>query len=107
MDPKKVEVFTKWGAPENLHYVRDFLGFGNFYRRFIKGYSNIVAPMVALTRKDHKFFWSHKCKRAFQFLKDSFTSAPVLSHFDPDKEIVVGTDASNYVSAGILSKHNE
>jgi hypothetical protein len=58
MDPKKVKAITKWGAPENLRGVRVFLGFANFYRRFIKENSNIVAPTVALTRKDYKFFWS-------------------------------------------------
>jgi hypothetical protein len=66
-----------------------------------------VAPIVALTRKDHKFFWSDDCKKAFQFLKDSFTSAPVLSHFDPDEEIILETDASDYVSMGILSQYDD
>jgi hypothetical protein len=73
MDPKKVEAITKWGTPENLHDFRAFLGFANFYRRFIKGYSNIVAPIVALTQMHHKFFWSNECKKAFQFVKDSST----------------------------------
>jgi hypothetical protein len=93
-----------WGAPENLHDVRAFLGFANFYRRFIKDYSTIVVPIVAVTRKDHKFFWSNECEKAFHFLKDSFALASVLSHFDPDKEIIVETDASDYVSVGILSQ---
>jgi hypothetical protein len=55
MDPKKVEAMSKWGAPENLHDVRAFLGFANFYRPLIKEYRNIMTPIVALTRKDHKF----------------------------------------------------
>ncbi len=65
IDSKKVEAITKWSAAENHQKVRAFLGFANFYRRFIKGYSNIVAPIVALNRKDHKFFWSDECKKAF------------------------------------------
>ncbi len=61
MDPKKVEAITKCGAPENLHNVYAFLGFAKFYPRFIKWNSNIVAPIVTLTRKDHKFFWTEEC----------------------------------------------
>jgi hypothetical protein len=88
MDPQKVKAISKWGTPENLHDICAFLGFVNFSRQFINGYSNIVAPIVAPTLKDHKSFWSDDCKKAFQFLKDWFTSAPILSHFDPDKKII-------------------
>jgi hypothetical protein len=107
MDPKKVEAITKWVAPGNLHDVRAFLGLANFYQRCMKGYSNIGAPIVALTQKDNRFFWNDDCKKAFQFLKDCFTSTPVLSHFDPDKEIIVETDASDHVSTRILSQHDD
>ncbi len=65
-----------------------------------------MADIVALTRKHHKFFWSDDCKEAFQFLKDSFNSARVLSYFDPDKEIIVESNTSDYVSAGILSQYD-
>jgi hypothetical protein len=106
MDFKKVEAITKWGAPENLQDVRAFLDFANVYCRFIKGCSNIVAPIVALNQKDHKFFSSHEYKKAFQFLKEYFTFAPVLSHFDPDKEIIVEIDGSDFVSTGTLSQYN-
>ena len=63
--------------------------------------------MAKLTRKNVPFKWDHDCQAAFQHLKDSFTSAPILQHFDPDKEIFVETDASDYVSAAILSQCNE
>jgi hypothetical protein len=48
-----------------------------------------------------------KMEAAFQALKQTFTTAPILCHFDPEKLIIVETDASDYVSAGILSQHNE
>ena len=63
--------------------------------------------MVKLTRKDTPFKWHNQCQAAFQKLKDSFTSAPILKHFDLEKEILLETDASDYVSAGILSQRNE
>ena len=104
MDPSKVETILNWEAPRTPTEVREFLGFANFYRRFIKDYSKVVAPMVALTKRNHTFEWDAKCSTAFQFLKTVFTSVPVLRHFNPDSEILVETDASDYVSAGILSQ---
>ena len=103
MDPQKVKDIIEWGAPIMLTRVREFLGFVNFYRRFIKGYSQVIAPMVNLTQKNQPFVWDSDCNKAFEFLKTTFTTAPVLAHFDPDREILVETDASDYVSAGVMS----
>ena len=106
MDSKKVEAIVEWETPKNITDLRSFLGFSNFYRRFIKGFSNIVAPLVALTRKDTSYRWTNDCENAFRCLKTAFTSAPILQHFDPDREIIVETDASDYVSGGILSQYD-
>ena len=65
MDPKKVKAVVEWGAPKNLHDQHAFLGFSNFYRRFILGYSEVVSPMIKLTKKDVKFAWDAECKAAF------------------------------------------
>jgi hypothetical protein len=73
MDPAKVEAVVSWESPRNLHDVRAFLGFANFYRRFIVGYSQVVAPMVALTKTAGltkkevrtRFEWNADCERAF------------------------------------------
>jgi hypothetical protein len=107
MDPSKTEAVTAWETPENVRDVRSFIGFANFYRRFIEGFSKIAAPMVALTRKDTEFRWTPECENAFQLLKVRFTSAPILKHFDPDKEILVEPDASDYVTAGVLSQYSD
>src|SRR5690606_26027912 len=107
MDPKKVQAITAWEAPTNIHDVRAFLGFANFYRRFIDGYSRVVAPLVNLTRKAVKFEWDSTCEAAFTALKQQFTTAPILRHFDPDREVLVETDASDYVSAEILSQRDD
>jgi hypothetical protein len=87
--------------------MESFLGFANFYRRFIKGYSNIVTPMTHLTRKNTHFLWSDEYSQSFETLKQAFTTAPILRHFDYDHEIIVETDASNYISAGILSQYDD
>jgi hypothetical protein len=107
MDPAKVATVQEWPEPRNVKDVQSFLGFANFYRRFVKGYSQIVAPMTQLTRKDICFIWSDECSQSFETLKKAFTMAPVLRHFDYERQIIVETDASDYVSAGILSQYDD
>ncbi|SLM41551.1 retrotransposon nucleocapsid protein [Lasallia pustulata] len=68
--------------------------------------SKIVAPLIALVRKDVPFQWTEDCQKAFDLLKKRFTTASILAHFDPTKEIIVETDASDWVSAGILSQYS-
>ena len=107
MQPSMVATIQKWESPTSLKGVQEFLGFANFYRRFILNYSSIVAPLTHLTRKDTPFIWNQEQEEAFQKLKDAFTSAPILRHFDWEKPIVVETDASDFVSAGVLSQPDE
>ena len=107
MDPRKVKDIIEWGAPMILTRVREFLGFANFYRQFIKGYSQFIAPMVNLTKKNQPFVWDSDCARAFEILKTAFTTAPVLAHFDSDREILVKTDTSDYISVGVMSQHDD
>ena len=107
MDPRKVEVIQEQGTPANVYDVRAFLGFANFYRRFILGYSRIVGALTKLTKKDLAFKQTQECQDSFQELKKAFTTAPVLAYFDFDKEILLETDASDYVSAGVLSQRDD
>jgi hypothetical protein len=69
MDPVKVQGVLDWPIPETVKQVRGFLGFGNFYRRFIDHYSNIARHLIELTKKDTPFNWLKQCKDAFQELK--------------------------------------
>ena len=112
MDPRKVETIVKWKPARCIKDVQAFLGFANFYRRFIKDYSRVAVPLSALTRKDRKTFMFPWAKdgpeqRAFEVLKRAFTSAPILAHFDPQRETWLETDASDYVAAAILSQKGE
>ena len=107
MDPTKVSAIQEWEKPRNIKDVRVFLGFSNFYRRFIRAYSRVVSPLVNLTRKGVPFEWDGACQDAFDTLKAAFTSAPLLRHFDHERDSVVETDASDYVSAGVLSQPDD
>jgi hypothetical protein len=63
--------------------------------------------MTRLTRKNTHFIWSDECSQSFETLKQAFTTAPIVRHFDYDREIIVETDASDYVSAGVLSQYDD
>ena len=106
MDPAKTEVILSWPAPTTVKEVQSFLGFANFYRRFIYNYSKITRPLNNLTRKDTKFVWNANCQTAFDNLKTAFTSAPILAHYDPENPIVVETDSSDYAIAAVMSQLN-
>ncbi len=107
MDPAKIETIVQWPLLINVKDVQSFLGFANFYRRFIYGYSRLASPLTRLIRKDVPFVWDAECQAAFETLKKAFTSDVILRHYDPDREIVVETDASDFVSGGILSQYDE
>lgn len=104
MDPLKIKAIEEWQAPTTAKGILGFLGFANFYRQFIDGFSRLSAPLSALTKKDARFVWSAKEQEAFDALKDAFITAPVLAMFDPERETVLETDSSGYVTGGTLSQ---
>jgi len=89
------------------HGSVQYLGFANFYRRFSLGYASIVAPLTKLTGKNVPFKWTANCESVFQKLKTALTSAPILHHFDPERQCIVETNASDYVSARVLSQYDD
>src|ERR1700728_1674112 len=103
MDLAKVQTIRDWPEPRKVKDTQSFLGFANFYRRFIHEYSDIVVPLTHLTRKDLKWNFSDNCRDAFNKLKSAFLLAPVLTHWMPDVPIIVETNASDYAIATILS----
>lgn len=104
MDTSKTDSIRAWPTPGSVKEIQSFLGFANFYRRFIANYSGIVQPLTRLTRKDVPFLWDSSAQSAFDSLKSAFTSAPILRHFHPDRQTIVETDASDYAIAAILSQ---
>jgi len=95
VDPAKVEAVVKWETPKSATEIRSFVGLAGYYRRFIEGFSKIVAPLTQLTRKDQPFTWIDKCEDIFQELKRRLTSAPILVIPDVGKPFEVYCDASH------------
>lgn len=104
MDPVKVKGIREWPAPTTVKQVRSFLGFGNFYRKFIRGYSELAGPLNGLLKKDQPFRWTQECQNSFDTLKRRFTEAPVLIMPDTSKPFQVEADASLYASGAVLTQ---
>lgn len=102
MDPAKLKGISEWGVPAKLRDVRSFLGFCNFYRQFIPQFSHLARPLIDLTKKNTPFLWGDEQQRAFDGIKDKFTTAPVLRNPDPEKQFAIATDASLVATGAIL-----
>jgi len=108
MSTEKVEVVLGWKTPQNLTEVQSFLGFANFYRRFIKDYSRVARPLTELTIKQGKeWAWNQEAEAAFLELKQWFTTASVLVHFDSTKPVVIETDTPDFAIGGVMSQRDE
>ena len=83
--------------------VQSFLGFCNFYRRFIKEYKRIAKPLNELTYKDKAFEWIARCQKSFDAFKNFFFTLPIFRHFDFEKKTRLKTDALNGVMAKVLA----
>ncbi|KAK2885164.1 hypothetical protein Q8A73_021638 [Channa argus] len=106
-DPEKTRAVTEWPRPGTRKQLQRFLGFANFYRRFIKNYSTIAAPLTKLTSPIAPFRWTEKAEGAFTQLKDQFTSPPILSQPDTSRQFVVEVDASEVGVDAVLSQRSE
>ncbi len=78
MDPDRVKAVVNWPTPDSRKALLRFLGFANFYRRFIRNFSQLAAPLTALTSTKMTFRWSNAAEAAFTKLRGRFVSAPIL-----------------------------
>ena len=109
MAEEKMKAVLEWKSPTSLVETQSFLGFANFYRRFIKDFSRVAWPITELTKatitKDWK--WTAEAEQAFSELKHRFTSAPILAHFEPQRPVLVETDASDFALGAVLSQRDD
>ncbi|GFW79739.1 retrovirus-related Pol polyprotein from transposon 17.6 [Trichonephila clavipes] len=103
-DPEKVSAVKNWKRPENLRELRSFQGLCTYYRKFVKGFSNIARPLHKLTESKQKFQWTKECEDSFLQLKEALTSSPILIYPQPDKPFILDTDASNESVGAVLSQ---
>ena len=107
MDPAKVAAVVDWPTPKNVRDVQSFLGFANFYRHFIEGFSRDARALFDLTKKDTPFAWTPECASAFAALKERIISAPVLTLPNDRQPFRIKADSSDFASGGVLQQLSE
>ena len=105
MDCKKVRAIIEWPTPKNLTALRGLLGLTGYYRKFIRGYSTLAAPLTALTKK-HAFHWIEQAQRAFEVLKQPLTSLHVLALPDFNAPFIIECNASSIRTGAVLMQRN-
>ena len=94
MDPSKIQAVKDWPTLKSVTEIRSFIGLAGYYRRFMKDFSKIAAPLTKLTRKGEKYIWTEECASAFEELKNKLISAPILKTPSGTGGMVVYSDAS-------------
>ncbi|KAL0149625.1 hypothetical protein M9458_055152 [Cirrhinus mrigala] len=106
MDLAKVRAVIDWPIPDSRTALQRFLGFAHFYRRFIRNFSQVAAPLTALTSTQTRFVWSELAQEAFDKLKKLFSSTPILITPDTTRQFIVEVDASNVGVGAVLSQRS-
>ena len=103
-DPEKTKAVRDWPTPRSASDVRSFIGLCSYYRRFVKGFATIAAPLYRLTQKGVDFEWAPDCEAAFNELKDALMTAPVLAYPRSEGEFILDTDASDVGIGSVISQ---
>ena len=103
MDPDKVAAVLRWPTPVNLKQLRGFLGLTGYYRRFVKSYASLAAPLHDLLKRDN-FQWTETLQQVFDFLKSAMTTTPVLALPNFTIPFILETDAFGVGIGAILSQ---
>ncbi|UYV61191.1 K02A2.6-like, partial [Cordylochernes scorpioides] len=106
-DSEKVEAIKKFPVPKSVCDIQSYLGLCSYYRRFIKNFSKIAAPLQILLKKDQKFIWTQEQKDSFESLKKALMQKPVLGHFKESAITKLHTDASSYGLGAVLVQIQE
>ena len=107
VDPGKTKALMDLNEPKTVKEVRSFLGLAGYYRRFCKGYAQIVHPLHQLTRPSVEYVWTEKCQKAFNKVKQMLTTAPVLAYPMFDEPYMIMTDASGIAVGHVLAQIHE
>ncbi|MBW0465813.1 hypothetical protein O181_005528 [Austropuccinia psidii MF-1] len=107
MDSSKVQQILNWPQPKNIKTLQSCLGFANFYCCFVKKYSKNISALTSLLKNNSPFIFNEEFLGQFQILKEAFTTASILSHFNLSLPTIVETYASDNAFGAVLSQVND
>ena len=103
MDPTKIAIIVNLPPPESVKQLHTMLGHTGYYRKFIKGYAQITAPMEKQLKKDIRFEWTPECQASLDILKEKMVTASILVFPDWNNEVHVHVDASSIALGKVLA----
>ncbi|XP_025155003.1 uncharacterized protein LOC112588630 [Harpegnathos saltator] len=103
-DPEKIKSIKEFPTPRTQKQIKQFLGLAGYYRRFIPDFSKTAKPLTDLLKKDKEYIWRPIQQHAFNILRESLCSHPILQYPDFTKPFNLTTDASGYAIGGVLSQ---
>ena len=107
MEKSKINAVYEWPKLTNVKEVQSFMGFANYYQRFIKNFGIIASPLTNLTKKTEEFKWTDSYQQAFKKLKDTIVSDTILSQYNPKKPVELETDASNFAIGATIRQRDD
>ena len=102
--PEKVKAILDWPRPQSVHDIRSFIGLASYYRKFMKGFSQLAKPLTDLTKAKVAWSWGDPQEKSFNALKVAIATAPILRLPDFERQFVITTDASDVAIGAILEQ---
>jgi hypothetical protein len=106
-DPDKVKTIAEWPVPQNVKQLRQWLGLANYLHKYMRNYAEIVQPLTKLLRTENEYIWTDEQQSAFDSVKASLQSAPILALPDFSKTFHVVCDASKFAIGCALMQHDD
>jgi len=106
-DSEKTRAVMEWPTPTNVGEVRSFIGLASYYRRYVRNFAKIAAPLHALMKRNQRFSWTEDAQKSFEELKVALTSPPILAMPNDTGEFVLDTDASDNAIGAVLSQRQD
>lgn len=97
-------MIREWPVPVGIREVQSFIGLASYYQKFVNGFARIAAPLTELFKQGVEWKWAVEQQQAFDLLKDTMSSAPVLAHPDTDRMFTIAANASDYAVGAVLQQ---